>query len=75
MTVVAQVQNAATSAGLRGRLMGVVKRMQENRARAAVYRQTVRELNELSTRELSDLGISRSMISRLAHEAAWGSAH
>ena len=37
-------------------------------------RQTVRELNALTTRDLDDLGISRSMITRLAHEAAWGSA-
>ncbi|MAL27001.1 MAG: hypothetical protein CL820_14175 [Croceicoccus sp.] len=48
--------------------------MQENRARRAVYRQTVRELNALTARDLDDLGINRSMITRLAHEAAWGEA-
>ncbi|WCR20039.1 DUF1127 domain-containing protein [Paracoccus alcaliphilus] len=47
--------------------------MQENRARRAVYRQTVRELNALTARDLQDLGISRSMIPGLAREAAWGS--
>ncbi|RJL18352.1 DUF1127 domain-containing protein [Paracoccus siganidrum] len=47
--------------------------MQENRARRAVYRQTVRELNALTARDLNDLGISRSMIPSLAREAAWGS--
>ncbi|MBU2957575.1 DUF1127 domain-containing protein [Paracoccus sp. C2R09] len=46
--------------------------MQENRARRAVYKQTVRELNALTNRDLADLGINRSMITRLAHEAAWG---
>ncbi len=39
-------------------------------ARRRVYSQTHRELSQLSTRELDDLGISRSMISRLAYEAA-----
>ncbi|MFT4014822.1 MAG: DUF1127 domain-containing protein [Paracoccus sp. (in: a-proteobacteria)] len=41
-------------------------------ARRAVYRQTVRELSDLNARELADLGISRSMIRSVAHEAAWG---
>ena len=74
MTVLAQAQNASAATGLRGRLSAAVQRYQENRARNAVYRQTVRELNALTTRDLNDLGISRSMISRLAHEAAWGSS-
>jgi uncharacterized protein YjiS (DUF1127 family) len=34
------------------------------------YRETVRELQGLSPRELSDLGISPSDIGRLAREAA-----
>jgi uncharacterized protein YjiS (DUF1127 family) len=38
--------------------------------RRKIYAQTVRELHALSTRELADLGISRSMITRLALEAA-----
>lgn len=41
-------------------------------ARSRVYTRTYNELNSLTTRELNDLGISRSMISRLAHEAAYG---
>ncbi|RJE82764.1 DUF1127 domain-containing protein [Paracoccus onubensis] len=45
--------------------------MQENRARRAIYHQTLRELNALTARDLADLGISRSMITRLAHEAAY----
>ena len=40
--------------------------------RYRVYTRTCAELNALSTRELDDLGISRSMISRLALEAAYG---
>ena len=34
------------------------------------YRETVRELQGLSTRELNDLGINRGDISRLAREAS-----
>ncbi|WP_410219363.1 DUF1127 domain-containing protein [Paracoccus sp. (in: a-proteobacteria)] len=74
MAVIAQAHSASAEAGLRGRLLGAIQRMQDNRARRAVYRQTVRELNALTTRDLDDLGINRSMITRLAHEAAWGSA-
>ncbi|WP_037309449.1 DUF1127 domain-containing protein [Ruegeria halocynthiae] len=39
-------------------------------ARYRVYRQTVNELSELSNRELADLGLHRSMIRRLAMQAA-----
>lgn len=69
MAVIAQAQNTS---GLRGRLLNAVQRMQENRARRAVYRQTLRELNALTSRDLDDLGINRSMIASLAHEAAYG---
>ncbi|MDP5307664.1 DUF1127 domain-containing protein [Paracoccus spongiarum] len=72
MTVIAQAHVAPANAGLRARLLAAVQRHQENRARNAVYRQTVRELNALTTRDLDDLGINRSMITRIAHEAAWG---
>ncbi|PTX05182.1 DUF1127 domain-containing protein [Pararhodobacter aggregans] len=41
-------------------------------ARSRVYVRTYNELNALTSRELADLGISRSMISRLAYEAAYG---
>lgn len=37
-----------------------------------VYRQTVAELSGLSTRELNDLGLSRSSIKRTALESAYG---
>lgn len=70
----AAIEHISTGAetGLRGRLMGAIQRMQESRARQAVYRQTVRELNALTARDLADLGIHRSMITRIAHDAAFG---
>lgn len=39
-----------------------------------VYRRTLNELRELSTRELADLGINPSMIHSIAMEAAYGKA-
>jgi uncharacterized protein YjiS (DUF1127 family) len=36
----------------------------------AAYQQTVRELNSLDNRQLSDLGIARSDIQRLARDHA-----
>lgn len=41
-------------------------------ARRAVYRQTVRELEALSDRDLADLGISRADITDLAWQNAYG---
>ncbi|MDO5658669.1 MAG: DUF1127 domain-containing protein [Paracoccus sp. (in: a-proteobacteria)] len=52
--------------------LGLVARIRDNMARRALYRRTVSELRNLSDRELNDLGLSRSMITRVAHEAAWG---
>ncbi|TMV89735.1 DUF1127 domain-containing protein [Thioclava sp. BHET1] len=41
-------------------------------ARRKVYRQTLGELRSLSARELDDLGLHASMITRVAYEAAYG---
>ena len=45
---------------------GIAKRNQQRR----VYKTTLNELNELSNRELADLGMSRSGLRRIALEAA-----
>ncbi|GAB5445576.1 MAG: DUF1127 domain-containing protein [Gymnodinialimonas sp.] len=39
-----------------------------------VYRNTLAELQDLSMREMADLGINPSMIKRIAMEAAYGKA-
>lgn len=71
MTAVAQ-NNALAASGttLSSRIGSAFRRMQENRARGVIYRQTVRELGELTSRELADLGINRSMIEEIALEAS-----
>ncbi|WP_376780373.1 DUF1127 domain-containing protein [Paracoccus jeotgali] len=65
-------QTARTQRDAGTGILGMIMRLQEARARRAVYRQTVTELSHLSNRELADLGIHRSMITRIATEAAWG---
>ncbi|TNJ40147.1 DUF1127 domain-containing protein [Phaeobacter sp. B1627] len=44
----------------------------EKFAQYRVYRETLNELNELSSRDLADLGLNRSMLKRVALEAAYG---
>ncbi len=58
--------------GLLTRLRGLWTALNDARGRRRVYLETQRELNALSNRDLDDLGISRSMISRIAYEAAYG---
>jgi len=58
--------------GLFRRLSNAVANYREMRQRNRVFRQTRRELNALTERELADLGIARSMITRIAREAAYG---
>ena len=41
-------------------------------ARRSIYKQTYRELNSLTQRELSDLGLGSGMINEVAYEAAYG---
>ncbi|KEO61559.1 hypothetical protein DT23_00910 [Thioclava indica] len=47
-------------------------KISEALARRKVYRQTLNELRSLSRRELDDLGLHASMITRVAYEAAYG---
>lgn len=68
------IRNASgvSQAGFVERLVNGVKSFFDGGAQRRVYRQTVRELNALSARDLTDLGIHRSMIEKLAYEAAYG---
>ncbi|MFD1882322.1 DUF1127 domain-containing protein [Paracoccus pacificus] len=63
---------APNASGFFGRLATTIEHLNEFRAKRAVYRQTVRELNELSDRDLADLGLHRSSIRSVAREAAYG---
>ena len=54
------------------RVQAVVVTLKQAARRRAVYRRTVRELNALTEREMTDLGIHPSMITEVAREAAYG---
>ena len=60
------------SLGLADRAVAFVKSFRVALERRRVFKQTVRELQALSNRELADLGINRAMITRVASEAAYG---
>ncbi|MDG1281485.1 MAG: DUF1127 domain-containing protein [Pseudorhodobacter sp.] len=59
-------------AGLSDRFTSAWKLVREALHRRAVFNTTMRELSTLSDRELSDLGIARTMIRQIALEAAYG---
>lgn len=58
--------------GFADRVAHLTKSIREAFERRRVYNRTVRELRALSSRELADLGLHRSMITRVALEAAYG---
>ena len=50
-------------------LTALIEAAKNRYARYRIYRQTVNELSALSNRELADLGLHRSMIHQMAHQA------
>ncbi len=62
---------SATQNGFADRVRAVIADVLDRATRRKVYRSTVEELNNLSGRELADLGIHRSEIKRIAYEAAY----
>ncbi|PSL18539.1 DUF1127 domain-containing protein [Shimia abyssi] len=54
------------------RLKGYVDRLQEARALRRMYKETYAELDALTERELSDIGIGRGEIARIASEHVYG---
>ncbi|MFP3383672.1 DUF1127 domain-containing protein [Tritonibacter sp. SIMBA_163] len=55
-----------------GGVTQMIQGAREKFAQYRVYRETLNELNALSGRELADLGLNRSMLKRVAIEAAYG---
>lgn len=64
--------NSTAANTLRDRLVARIETARADFAKWRVYRDTVSELSALSNRDLSDLGLSRSMIRSVAIEAAYG---
>lgn len=69
MAVASNITSVNT--GAFDRMTAMYRGIGERFAQYKVYRQTFSELQDLSDRELSDLGLSRSGLKRLAIEAAY----
>lgn len=67
----ANITQNASYGGLLQRLTMVLEDIQARWSRYSVYRTTLTELQELTDRDLADLGINRSLIKSIAHEAAY----
>ena len=72
MTFATETQTRGIFAGIADRVSTFFREMSVFNAQYRVYRTTIRELSALSDRDLADLGLSRSMIADIAHEAAFG---
>ena len=60
-----------THSGLVARFNAALVGLRARAARRRIYKETFRELSSLSNRELSDLGLGRSEIRRVAYQAAY----
>lgn len=67
----AYVNTRSVEAGLVARGNSILRAVQDYLGRHAVYRKTLRELEQLTDRELADLGMSRLSIREVAREAAF----
>lgn len=68
----ATAHNASAPTGLLGRIEGFIEGRREALAKRRVYRETLRELQALSNRDLADLGISPANLHSVAYQAAYG---
>ena len=64
--------NTTAQGAFSKRVAGIIESLRDRLARRKVYMTTHDELSALSNRDLADLGIARSEIKYLAHEAAYG---
>lgn len=63
---------AKRTSGLWDRLAATLAEMKLSRRRHALYLRTLRELDALTDRDLTDLGIARIQIADVARGAAYG---
>lgn len=63
---------AVSRTDIPGRIRAILADMNTRMQQYRIFRRTLGELDNLSERELADLGINRSMIRSIAHEAAYG---
>ncbi len=65
-------QTSASNTGLVQRFAALRASITDALARRRVYKTTMNELSNLSTRDLNDLGIDRSSIRAVSYQAAYG---
>ncbi|MBU2962805.1 DUF1127 domain-containing protein [Citreicella sp. C3M06] len=68
---IATDNRTAAQDGFAGSIASLFAGFREHMERRKLFRATLRELNALSNRELGDLGLNRSMIRRIAYQAAY----
>lgn len=61
----------AASSGVMDKIASLWDEYRAQAARRKVYRDTLRELSALGSRELNDLGLNPSMLKRIAYQAAY----
>ena len=66
------VSSNRASVGFGDRIVAIFTVAGQAMQRRRTYLRTLRELNALDDRELTDLGLTRSDISNVAHQAAYG---
>ncbi len=66
------MQETRRTNGRADRRAGLISRLADAWKRWRLFHRTRRELHQLTDRELDEMGLSRSMISRLAAETAYG---
>ncbi|WP_146587524.1 DUF1127 domain-containing protein [Puniceibacterium confluentis] len=63
--------NTTSQGAVVSRFSALIHSLRTGFAKRKVYHNTLNELQTLSDRELADLGLARSMIRRIAYEAAY----
>lgn len=65
-------QTTRAHASIAERLTAFFEEFRADRQKARVYRTTMRELDQLTNRELVDLGLTRNELHSVAMQAAYG---
>ena len=65
--------SSAAGFGLADRFNAFVADYRAKAAQRKIYRDTLNELRNLSNRDLDDLGLNRTMLKRVAYQAAYES--
>lgn len=72
MAYATEIRTSDRSDSLRSRIANFFAQLAERREQYLVFRATLHELNNLSDRELADLGLARANIRSIAWESTYG---